>query len=80
MIGLEDMPNVDCLERDRLSQEYFVALDEQKRIKAALAALEESANVELVALGHKQADASIEQCYEAWRELNEHLYTHECGS
>jgi hypothetical protein len=70
---------MECGERTRLEQEYFSALADQQKIGSRLKLLVEIGRPDLTAIGQRQADAAIEEAYEAWNAFNEHLSSHRCG-
>ena len=71
---------MECEERARLAQEYFNALDHQRRITAELKLLEESGKLELAKVAEIEAESAIEKAYEAWHGFNEHQSAHQCGA
>ena len=76
----ESLNNMECEERARLAQEYFNALDHQRRITAELKLLAESGKLELVKVAEIEAESAIEKAYEAWHAFNEHQSAHQCGA
>jgi hypothetical protein len=71
---------MECEERARLGQEYFEALDHQRKITVELKLLAENGKVDLVKVGEIEAEAAIEKAYEAWHAFNEHQSEHQCGA
>jgi hypothetical protein len=71
---------MECEERAKLAQEYFNALDHQRKITAELKRLAESGSAELVKVAEIEAESAIEKAYEAWHAFNEHQSEHQCGA
>jgi hypothetical protein len=71
---------MECEERARLAQEYFDALDHQRKITAELKLLAESGRLELVKVAEIEAETAIEKAYDAWHAFNEHQSGHQCGA
>jgi hypothetical protein len=71
---------MECEERAKLAQEYFDALDRQRKITAELKLLAENGSPELVKVAEIEAESAIEQAYEAWHAFNEHQSAHQCGA
>ena len=71
---------MECEERAKLAQEYFDALDRQRKITAELKLLAENGSRELVKVAEIEAESAIERAYEAWHAFNEHQSAHQCGA
>jgi hypothetical protein len=71
---------MECEERAKLAQEYFDALDRQRKITAELKLLAENGSPELVKVAEIEAESAIEKAYEAWHAFNEHQSAHQCGA
>jgi hypothetical protein len=63
---------MECDEKQRLSDEYFDSLKRQHLIRQRLESIRDEGNAQTIALAEKQADAATEECYDAWRAMNEH--------
>ena len=61
---------MDCEERARLAQEYFNALDHQRKITAELKLLTESGRLDLVKVAEIEVESAIEKAYE----MNQHSH------
>jgi hypothetical protein len=77
---LAESLSMECEERARLGQEYFDALDHQRKITVELKLLAENGKLDLVKVGEIEAEAAIEKAYEAWHAFNEHQSAHQCGA
>jgi hypothetical protein len=71
---------MECEERAKLAQEYFDALDRQRKITAELKLLAQNGSRELVKVAEIEAESAIERAYEAWHAFNEHQSAHQCGA
>jgi len=71
---------MECEERAKLAQEYFDALDRQRKITAELKLLAENGSRDLVKVAEIEAESAIERAYEAWHAFNEHQSAHQCGA
>jgi hypothetical protein len=63
---------MECEEKQRLTDEYFDALKRQQWIRDRLESIKAAADPQLIALAEKQAEAATDECYDAWRAMNEH--------
>lgn len=71
---------MECEERDRLLESYFEALDQKRRIDSRLQEITESGAPEDIAVARRLSEAAIDDCYDAWHDLNTHQDDHSCGS
>ena len=69
---------MECKEKLRLSEEYFDALKRQHWIRQRLELIRTDGNPQLISVSERQADAAAEECYDAWRELNQHDCSGRC--
>jgi len=78
--GLAESLIMECEERARLAQDYFNALDHQRKITVELKLLAESGKLDLVKVAEIEAETAIEKAYDAWHAFNEHQSAHQCGA
>jgi hypothetical protein len=69
---------MECKEKRRLTEEYFDALSRQQWMKDRLESIKAEGDPLQISDGEKQADSAVEECYEAWRALNEHECSERC--
>ena len=63
---------MECQEKQRLTDEYFDALRRQHWIRERLESIRAEGDAQTLGVAEKQADAATEECYDAWRAMNEH--------
>ena len=63
---------VECAEKQRLIKEYFDALMEQKAVMEKVEVIRAGGDPQFISVAEKEAEVAFEECYEAWKALNEH--------
>ncbi len=71
---------MSCTHRERLFSEYFDTLAEQCRIRQQLAAVYASGNAEITRIAKRQFEIAVDECYDAWRSLNDHRHSDSCAA
>jgi hypothetical protein len=66
------MRRMECPEKQRLTDEYFDSLKRQRWIRQRLESIRAEGDMQSIAVAEKQADTATEECYNAWRAMNEH--------
>jgi hypothetical protein len=69
---------MECPEKQRLIDEYFEAFKRQQWIMHRLESIRADGGPQLISVGEKQAEAATEECYDAWRAMNEHQCSERC--
>jgi hypothetical protein len=69
---------MECTVKQRLIEEYFDAFKRQQWIRQRLEALQAEGDPQAIHIGEQQADAATEECYDAWRTVNEHECSEQC--
>ena len=70
--------HMECKVKQRQSEEYFDALKRQQWISDRLVGIRANGDPEAIAVGERQLELAIEDCYECWRNFNEHSCSAEC--
>lgn len=63
---------MECKDKQRLVDEYFDAFKRQQWISQRLESIRADGDPQLTGAAEKQADTATEECYDAWRAMNEH--------
>jgi hypothetical protein len=69
---------VECKEKERLIEEYFDELKCQQRMSQRLESMKADGDPQSVRVAEKQTEAATEECYYAWRAMNEHRCSERC--
>jgi hypothetical protein len=70
---------MECKEKQQLIDEYFDAFKRQQWILQRLESIKAEGDRQLILVAEKQADAATAECYDAWREMNEHECSERCN-
>ena len=70
---------MECKEKQQLIDEYFDAFKRQQWILQRLESIRAEGDPPLILVAEKQADAATAECYDAWREMNEHECSERCN-
>jgi hypothetical protein len=77
--GYVQFKRMECKEKQRLIDEYFGAFKRQQWIMQRLESIRADGDRQLIPVAEKQADAATEECYDAWRAMNEHECSEQCN-
>ena len=69
---------MECPGKQRLIDEYFEAFKRQQWIMHRLESIRADGGPQLISVGERQAEAAAEECYDAWRAMNEHQCSERC--
>jgi hypothetical protein len=72
--------NVECKEKQRLIDEYFDAFKSQQWLSQRLESMKAGGDLQSVRVAEKQADVATDECYDAWRAVNEHQCSERCAA
>jgi len=70
---------VECKEKQSLIEEYFDALKRQQWMSQRLESMKADGDPQSVSVAEKQVEAATEECYDAWRAMNEHQCSERCA-
>jgi hypothetical protein len=70
---------VECKEKQRLIEAYFDAFKCQQWMGQRLEAMRADCDPHSLSVGEKQAQVVTEECYHAWRAMNEHQCSERCA-
>ena len=63
---------MECKEKQRLIEEYFNAFKSQQWLRQRLESMKVGGDLQAVRIAEKQAEVATDECYDAWRAMNEH--------
>ena len=69
---------MDCKVKQRLVDEYFDVFKRQQWMGQRLATIRADGDSQSMHVAEQQAEAATEECYDAWRAMNEHECSEQC--
>ena len=70
---------MECKEKQRLIDEYFDAFKRQQWISQRLESIKVDGDPQSIRVTEEQTNAATEECYNAWRAMNEHECSEQCN-
>jgi hypothetical protein len=69
---------MECKEKQRLIEEYFDTFKRQQWIMQRLESIRADGDLRSIHATEKQSNVATEECYDAWRAMNEHECSEQC--
>jgi hypothetical protein len=69
---------MECKEKQRLIEEYFDTFKRQQWIMQRLESIRADGDLRSIHAPEKQSNIATEECYDAWRAMNEHECSEQC--
>ncbi len=70
---------MECKEKQRLIEEYFDAFKRQQWTMQRLESIKADGDPQSIRTTEEQTNAATEECYNAWRAMNEHECSEQCN-
>jgi DNA polymerase I-like protein with 3'-5' exonuclease and polymerase domains len=70
---------VECKEKQRLIEDYFDSFKRQRWMSQRVESMKAAGDSQSVTVAEKQLEAATEECYDAWRAMNEHQCSKRCA-
>ena len=69
---------MECKEKQRLIEEYFDTFKRQQWIMQRLESVRAEGDLRSIHATEMQSNIATEECYDAWRAMNEHECSEQC--